>query len=414
MFSTFRLMLAFRYLRPKKKEGFVSLIALFSFLGIALGVATLIIVLSVMNGFKEELLNRILGVNGHINLYENYGDIRDPDIILNKIENLSGIRDSSSIIESQVMISAKGSSFGALVQGLSPKDLKTRPLLVDSLISGKIYENNESADIIIGKRLAQKLRINVGDVVTLISTKTTATAFGNLPRVKSFKVLGTFNVGMYEYDSSFIYMPMKTAQNFFKLNDSSNSIEIFLFDPNSVFTVKENLSEILGDEFRVIGWQEKNSSFFNALKVERNVMFLILLLIILVAAFNIISSMIMLVKNKSKDIAILRTLGAKKSDILKIFFITGSTIGITGTILGFLFGILFCLNITAIQNMVEKFVGNEVFSPEIYFLTNLPAKINTTEVLMVVIISLTLSLLATLYPSWRASCLDPVKVLRYE
>jgi len=414
MFSTFRLMLAFRYLKPKKKEGFVSLIALFSFLGIALGVATLIIVLSVMNGFKEELLNRILGVNGHINVYTNYSDIKDPKTILNKIKNLSGIENLSPIIESQVMASASGSSFGALVQGLNPKDLKTRTLLVNNLVSGKLYEKNESANIVIGKRLAQKLRIDVGDVVTLISTKTTATAFGNLPRVKSFKVLGTFNVGMYEYDSSFIYMPMKTAQNFFKLPDSASSIEIFLSDPNDVSEIKENLKEILGKKFRIIGWQQKNSSFFNALKVERNVMFVILLLIILVAAFNIISSMIMLVKNKSKDIAILRTLGAKKSDILKIFFITGSIIGIAGTMLGFLFGILFCLNITAIQKMVERLAGSEVFSPEIYFLTNLPAKIDTTEVLLVVSISLILSLLATLYPSWRASCLDPVTVLRYE
>jgi lipoprotein-releasing system permease protein len=407
-------MLAFRYLRPKKKEGFVSLIALFSFLGIALGVATLIIVLSVMNGFKDELLTRILGVNGHMNVYSSHDVIENPDSVAREIRAISGVRKASPIIESQVMISAHGVSFGALAQGLTSTNLATRSLLVANIVSGEIYTKDDSAGVIIGQRLARKLKVDIGNIVTLISTKTTSTAFGNLPRVKSFKITGIFNVGMHEYDSSFIYIPMNTAQNFFKFPNSASSVEIFLSNPNDVSRIRRDVIELLGNEFRVIGWQQKNSSFFNALQVERNVMFIILLLIILVAAFNIISSMTMLVKNKSKDIAILRTLGAKKPDILKIFFITGSTIGVTGTVLGFIFGILFCQNIVSIQRFVEKLVGNEVFSPEIYFLTHLPAKIDSTEVLMVTGISLLLSLSATLYPSWRASCLDPVESLRYE
>jgi lipoprotein-releasing system permease protein len=413
IFGAFERMVAFRYLRARRQEGFVSVIAIFSLLGIALGVATLIIVMSVMNGFRADLLARILGLNGDLGVYALSGGLGDFDAAAQKVRDIPGITRVIPIAEGQVMATSEGAAAGALVRGIRPDDLRSLPLLADHIIQGSLADFSDDG-VAVGDRLARRLGVAVGSPITLLSPEGTATAFGTMPRIKTYHVVALFNVGMYEYDNSFIYAPLDAAQLFFRLRETVSSLEVFTADPDRVREERRLISAALAGRVRIVDWQQANSSLFNAVEIERNVMFLILTLIIVVAAFNIISSMIMMVKDKGRDIAILRTMGASRAMILRIFVLSGASIGVIGTVVGFVLGLVFTDNIEAIRQAIQRIIGTDLFAAEIYFFTRIPARIDTGEVAAVVIMALALSFLATLYPSWRAARLDPVEALRYE
>ena len=413
IFGPFERMVAFRYLRARRQEGFVSVIAIFSLLGIALGVATLIIVMSVMNGFRADLLGRILGLNGHLGVYAQAGPLDDFDAAATKVSELPGITGVTPLIEGQVMASSEAGAAGALVRGIRPDDLRQRPLVADHIVQGSLSDFDDDG-VAVGDRLARRLGVAVGSAITIISPQGTATAFGTMPRIKTYHVVALFDVGMYEYDNSFVFVPLDAAQLFFRLTNAVTSLEVFVADPDRVREDRRLIAAALGGHVRIVDWQQANSSLFNAVEIERNVMFLILTLIIVVAAFNIISSMIMMVKDKGRDIAILRTMGASRAAILRIFVLSGASIGVVGTVAGLLLGIVFTRNIEAIRQGLQKVIGTDLFAAEIYFFTRIPARIDSGEVAAVVFMALALSFLATLYPSWRAARLDPVEALRYE
>lgn len=411
MFSAFERKIAFKYLRSSKKEGFISVIAGFSFLGISLGVATLIIVLSVMNGFREELLKSIIGFSGHVWVHNVDQPFTNYPEVIRGIEKIPGIKTITPMIERQAIASYQSQARGIVVYGLEGQDLQKRSIIVSNIKSGTITNFNNT-NIIIGRRLAEQLHVDAGDNISIISPSGHQTAFGKVPRQRTFKITAVFEVGMHEYDKSVIFMPLQAAQSFFDLPNRITNLEIFAHRIELSQQITEMLKLQLDDHFRVLDWQHSNSKYFTALQVERNVMFLILTLIVLIASFNIISSLIMLVKDKTKDIAILRTMGAQQKSILKIFFLNGAIIGLVGTLLGFLLGVAFSANIQSIRKLIEKLSGSDLFNAEIYFLSQLPAKIDWSEVSLVVFVSISLSFLATLYPSWRAARLDPVEALR--
>jgi lipoprotein-releasing system permease protein len=413
MFGPLERLIAFRYLRARRQEGFISVIAIFSLTGIALGVATLIVTMAVMNGFRAELLGRILGFNGHVNVYAAQGSLTGYDDLAAQIKKLPGIVSAVPTIQGQVMSTAGTQSSGALVRGLSLDDLKSQSLIANNLSPGAL-DNFKDNNVIIGYRLAETLGIKPGGSITLISPQGSATVFGTVPRIKSYTVAGTFNVSMYEFDNAFIFMPMDTAQTYFNIDKAVTSIEVKVADPDLVKRYDLEIFQALGGKVKIFDWQQSNLSFFNAVEVERNVMFLILTLIILVAAFNIISSMIMMVKDKGRDIAILRTMGATRGSILRIFILAGASVGFVGTFLGFVIGVEFATHIEAIRQFIQAIIGTDLFSAEIYFLTQIPARVDPYEVGAVVAMAFGLSFLATIYPAWRAAQLDPVEALRYE
>ena len=414
MVPYFERFIAFRYLGSKRKEGLISVIAWFSLVGIALGVATLIIVMSVMNGFRTELLTRILGLNGHITVYDRQAPIKDFSQLALRIGEIPSVLYVTPQIQGQAMIMIDGKATGVLIRGLDPLIMQNKSLIKKNIVAGKLKEFGSGADIVIGKRLADRIGVAPGDKVLLISPTSSTTAFGNMPRIKAFKVAAVFSVGMYEYDNTFAYMPLSQAQLFFKSGDAVNALEVEIKNPAKVGELREKLEKILSGNRYALDWKQRNSSFFNALKVERNVMFLILTLIILVAAFNIISSMIMLVYDKTSSIAILRTMGASRAAITRIFFLSGSIVGFVGTAAGLVLGVVFCLNIESIRRLMESFSGTELFSAEIYFLSKLPAEIAWIEVAYVVAMALFLTFIASIYPAWRASRTEPAEVLRGE
>jgi lipoprotein-releasing system permease protein len=413
IFGAFERMVAFRYLRARRQEGFVSVIAIFSLLGIALGVATLIIVMSVMNGFRADLLGRILGLNGHLGVYAQTGSLGDFDAEAAKVTQVPGVTGVTPLIEGQVMATSEIGAAGALVRGIRPGDLRRRRLVADHIVQGSLADFEDDG-VAVGARLARRLGIAVGSAITIISPQGTATAFGTMPRIKTYNVIALFDVGMYEYDNSFIFVPLEAAQLFFRLPNAVTSLEVFVADPDRVHEDRRLIAGVLGGHVRIVDWQQANSSLFNAVEIERNVMFLILTLIIVVAAFNIISSMIMMVKDKGRDIAILRTMGASRGAILRIFVLSGASIGVVGTVAGLLLGVVFTRNLEAIRQALQKVIGTDLFAAEIYFFTRIPARLDSGEVAAVVLMALALSFLATLYPSWRAARLDPVEALRYE
>jgi lipoprotein-releasing system permease protein len=413
-FSAFEWMIALRYLRARRREGFISVIAGFSFVGIMLGVATLIIVLSVMNGFRKELLDKIVGINGHVFVGAIDKPLTDFAELSKALERIPYVQLALPLVEGQALASTQAGAGGVLVRGVREADIKRIPAIANSIKMGSLEGFSGSSGVVIGKRLAEQLFLRPGDTLTLTAPKGAQTAFGTAPRIKTYTVAAVYEIGMSEFDSAFVYMPLEEAQAYFNRDGDVNAIELFLVNPDRVDEAKASISARIERPMFLTDWRQRNKTFFGVLEVERNVMFLILTLIVLVAALNIVSGLIMLVKDKSADIAILRTMGATRGAIMRIFLITGASIGFVGTLAGFGFGTLVALNVENIRAFVSKLTQTNLFPAEFYFLSHLPSDMDPSEVVVVVGMALLLSLIATLYPAWRAARLDPVEALRYE
>ncbi len=413
-FSAFEWMLSLRYLRARRKEGFISVIAGFSFLGIMLGVATLIIVMAVMNGFRQELLSKILGLNGHLLIQPLESPLTDYEAVADRVSKVEGVYLAAPIVEGQALASSPFNASGVLVRGVRAADLAKLASVAKNIKQGTLDGFDQGQGIAIGSRLAEQLSVRAGDNLTLVAPRGAVTPMGTTPRIKAYKIAAVFEIGMSEYDSAFVFMPLTEAQAYFNRAGDVTAIEVYTNDPDRVDSFRKLVTDAAARPIYMVDWRQRNATFFNALQVERNVMFLILTLIVLVAALNIVSGLIMLVKDKGSDIAILRTMGATQGAIMRVFLITGASIGVVGTVTGFLLGVVVCLNIEEIRRFLSWLTNTELFSPELYFLSKLPAQMNTGETSAVVVMALALSLLATLYPSWRAARLDPVEALRYE
>jgi len=413
-FSPFEWMLSLRYLRARRKEGFISVIAGFSFLGITLGVATLIIVMAVMNGFRHELLQKILGLNGHLLIQPLEKPLTDWADVSARVAKVSGIKLAAPIVEGQALASSPFNSGGVLVRGIRLADLDKLPSIANNIKQGTLKGFDEGQGLAIGRRLADELSIRAGDNITLVAPRGAVTPMGTMPRIKVYKVAAVFEIGMSEYDSAMVFMPLKEAQAYFNRAGDVTAIEVYTDNPDNVDAYRKAVQTAAQRPIFMIDWRQRNATFFTALQVERNVMFLILTLIVLVAALNIVSGLIMLVKDKGQDIAILRTMGATQGAIMRVFLITGASIGVVGTLVGLALGVVVSLNIESLRQFLSWLTNTELFSPELYFLSHLPADMDSSETVAVVVMALMLSLLATLYPSWRAARLDPVEALRYE
>ena len=407
-------MLAGRYLRARRKEGFISVIAGFSFVGIMLGVATLIIVMAVMNGFRKDLFSKILGLNGHIVVHKIGEPFEDYVDISARIAAVSGVKAVIPLIEGQVMVSSVVHATGGLVRGIDEASIKALPLIASNVRDGTLAGFDNQSGIAIGQRLANSLRVGVGDQITLVSPRGATTPFGTAPRSKPYTISAVFELGMSEYDRMMVFMPLGEAKRYFSKGGSIDVLEVVVDDPERVSHYSADIRQAGGPTVQLSDWRQRNETFFTVLEVERNVMFIILSLIVLGAALNIISGLIMLVKDKGRDIAILRTMGATKGAIMRVFLITGASIGVVGTLAGFVLGIVFCWNIESIRNFVAWLTNTRIFDPQVYYLNKLPADIDVGETGFIVVMAMLLSVLATLYPSWRASKLDPVEALRYE
>jgi lipoprotein-releasing system permease protein len=412
-FSLFEWMLAGRYLRTRRREGFVSVIAGFSFLGIMLGVATLIVVLSVMNGFRKELLDKIVGINGHIFVAPIESPLTDYPEVAARIAAVPGVKRAIPLVEGQAFGSSQYNGSGVLVRGIRGNDLRQIEHIAKNLRQGTLDNFEEGEGVAIGRRLAESLSIQAGDTLTLITPRGAATPFGTAPRVKGYPVKAVFEIGMSEFDNTFVFMPLTEAQNYFNRQGDVPLIEVYLDNADRVDQARAAIDEAAQRPIMMTDWRQRNRTFFGALEVERNVMFLILTLIVLVASLNIISGLIMLVKDKSEDIAILRTMGATRGSIMRIFLITGASIGVIGTLAGFGLGLLIAANVQPIQEFVAWATNSNLWDPTLRFLSQIPSEVNPGEVATVLAMALGLSLLATLYPSWRAAKLDPVEALRY-
>tara|TARA_B100000035_G_scaffold50522_1_gene39090 strand:+ start:1910 stop:3154 length:1245 start_codon:yes stop_codon:yes gene_type:complete len=414
MISFFEIWVSFKYLLPKTKEKFFSIITIFSFVGISLGVATLIIVMSVMNGFRDELTNKILGVNGHLKLQSfNNLKIHNKDSLDKTLKNKISDIFVNKIIVSQALFSKNSFSTGVYLKGVEGKYFSERRIFSGiNPLSIKAFKNNEG--ILVGEKLQKKLNLEIGDFVNILSSNNIQTVFGNMPRSSSFKIVGFFNTGMYEYDSALIFIPIEIVQSFLNMENFFDFYEIQLKNFDELDEKQIQLNENIPNFLKISDWRQLNPSLFNALEVEKNVMFLILLLIIVVAAFNLISSMIILVSMKRRDIGVLRILGVKKNQILKIFVVNGSIIGILGTVIGCFLGLIFCININEIKSFIEIFLDSNLFSEEIYFFSQLPVIINYSQILKIALISIFLSFISTIYPSIRASKVDPINLIKWD
>ena len=413
-FAPFEWMLSLRYLRARRREGFISVIAGFSFLGIMLGVATLIIVMAVMNGFRQELLSKILGLNGHLLIQPLESPLTDYAAVADRVSKVDGVYLAAPLVEGQALASSPFNASGVVVRGMLGADLSKLSQISSNIKQGTLDGFDNGQGLAIGRRLAEQLSVRAGDNITLVSPRGAVTPMGTTPRIKAYKIAAVFEIGMSEYDSAFVFMPLSEAQAYFNRAGDVTAIEIYTDDPDHIDRFRQPVTDAAARPIYMIDWRQLNATFFNALQVERNVMFLILTLIVLVAALNIVSGLIMLVKDKSSDIAILRTMGATQGAMMRVFLITGASIGVVGTFVGFLLGTVVCLNIEEIRRFLSWLTNTELFSPELYFLSKLPADMNLKETLAVLVMALGLSLLATLYPSWRAARLDPVEALRYE
>ncbi|MBO5704583.1 MAG: lipoprotein-releasing ABC transporter permease subunit [Alphaproteobacteria bacterium] len=417
MFSKLERKIAFRYLGAKRR-GFGSVISWVSLIGIILGVATLIVVMSVMGGFHDTLLGRIIGMNGHVVVYHQDGAISDFDFLIDKMNQNKVVSAYTTAIvpiaEGQVMATAGGNNTGAMIRGIRMSDLQKKTNS-GTRIYGKPLNAINDGELVAGASLTRALRVTMGDNISLVSANAaTPTPFGSMPRIMSYPVMSSFFMGMYEYDSGYIFMPLETAQKYLNIGNAVTHIDLFLKDPEDTTAVQKSLIELLPDGFVVRDWRELNRGFVGALQVESNVMFLILMLIVIVAAFNIISSLVMLVKDKNKDIAVLRTFGVSRKSMMRIFILCGSSIGVIGTFFGTIFGVLIAIYIEPIRQFVQMITGRDLFPAELYYLSELPSKLELSSVASIAILAIALSFLATLYPAWKAANTDPVEVLRNE
>ena len=441
-FARFEWLIAGRYLRARRKEAFISVIASLTMVGVAIGVATLIVVMSVMNGFRGELLDKILGLNGHFTAHPIESQFTDYKETVAALEQVDGVSFAVYFVEGQVLASGRGSSTGVSVRGMDEENLKKLDLLYSSAEQGGFDQWDDSRGVAIGYRLAQTLGVGIGDQVQIINPDGAMTPFGSTPQIRSYPVNAIYNLGMVEFDSFFMYMPLAAAQDYFRMVDEvlkpgmgpldplasdeeidaayervprATALEVFIDDPDEVALMRQRLQSAPGVRPLILtDWQQRNETFFSALQVERVVMFTILSMIILVAAFNIIASLIMLVKDKGADIAVLRTMGATRGAIMRIFSITGTAIGVIGTLVGTVIGLIVAANAEALRASISNLLGVTLFPPEVFFLSSLPSRTDPMEVTVVVCMALGLSFLATLYPAWRAAQYDPVEALRYE
>ena len=413
-FAPFEWMIALRYLRARRAKSFVSVIAGFSFAGIMLGVATLIVVMSVMNGFHLELMSKIIGINGHVFLQGVETPLNDYDEVGKRLEQVPGVTIVIPMVEGAAGVSSPYQQSGALVRGIREVDIKRLPGIAGNVRRGTLEGFDTAGGVAIGAKMAEQLSVRVGDTISILTARGAATPFGVAPRIKAYPVVAIFQIGVSEFDGIFVYMALSEAQAYFNREDEASVIEAFVEDPDDMDAMRVKLDKAVGRPMIMTDWRQRNRSFFEALKIERTVMFLILTLIILVAALNIISGMTMLVKDKGRDIAILRTMGATRGAVMRIFLVTGATIGASGTIAGLLLGLVVAHNLESVRQLINRSFGLNVFDPNLYLLSRLPSVVVTSDVVLIVSLSLSLSLLATIYPAWRAAKLDPVEALRYE
>ena len=409
--SKIELLIAWRYIRSKQRQKVVSLIAGFSLIGIALGVATLIIVTSVMNGFRKEFTDKVIGFNGHLALYPSVSI--DYDKVSEDISKSAGVQHVELLTERHALLLINRAVRGIVTYGIPYSDICRKELISKNIMRGDIRNFQEENAIILGETLARKAHLSIGDPVVIMVPEMSTTGFGIMPRKKTFRLVATFNSGMHEYDNNVLFMPLQMSQILFNLKEKITCISIFVDNPMDIAHIKDGLKKQYGNVAMINDWQASNSSFMKAVEIERNVMFLILTLITLVASFNIISCMTMLVRDKEHDIAILRTIGLARAAISRIFFVVGASIGICGTLIGTVLGLLFAVNRTKIQQRLEGIFQAQLFSPEVYFLTHLPSLLCMSDVLVTVIFSLVLSSIATFFPARKAGKLNPVEILRY-
>lgn len=417
LFSKLERKVAFRYLAAKKR-GFGSVISWVSLIGIMLGVATLIVVMSVMGGFHDTLLNRIVGMNGHVVVYHQDGAITDFDYLIDKMRQNKIVSARATgivpIAEGQVMATAGGNSSGAMIRGIRMSDLAAKTA-GGMRVYGRPLAEIKDGQLVAGNSLTRSLGVTMGDNISLVSAAgATPTPFGTIPRIMSYPVMSSFFMGMYEYDSGYIFMPLETAQKYLNIGNAATHIDLFLRDPEDTTAVREALARLLPEGFVVRDWRDLNRGFVGALQVESNVMFLILMLIVIVAAFNIVSSLVMLVKDKNKDIAVLRTFGVSRRSMMKIFILAGTSIGVIGTFFGTVFGVLIAIYIEPIRKFFQWITGRDLFPAELYYLSELPSKLELGNVVGIALLAIALAFLATLYPAWKAANTDPVDVLRNE
>lgn len=413
-FGKLEWVLAGRYLRARRRDSFISVIALISLLGIMLGVATLIVVMAVMTGFRADLLSRIVGINGHARVEAYFSSPEEMKQTIVRIKDVKGVVAARSMMDAQVMATIGPHVRGLIIRGFEADALATLPSLRDNIIAGDLASLSMPNTIAVGSRLVQTYGLQIGDDITLISPRGVVTPFGTAPNMQSFKVGAVFRIGLSDYDTNILFAEYSNLYSFLGRPAQDGVVEVDIYNADDIDAMAKKLSEALGEGYRVVDWKSSNATLAGALEVERNVMFLILTLILLVASLNIVSGMVMLVRDKGRDIAILRAMGATRGTILRVFFITGASVGVVGTVLGVVMGAVFCAYIEEVRQFLIWVTGAELFPAQIYFLDRMPATIVWADTLRVVALALTLSFVSTLYPAWRAARLEPVEALRYE